>query len=580
MHSFFSINDEAYKTKYSYSLEEIWDKLPEDQKESHLKEARNNIGAAIPKEYTFGTDEILRILIGYINREQLKSVLCGSSHITRVLLWEPDEAVFAAGCILEDLTELIKDNRIVIALGSNENILKDALSKSAFENNILHRHVYAYGKYLQEDNKDVETFIRVFEQYYVDLASRMKFRKQYEHLVYENMLYAVNTLSNNTTADRLFKSIPVRDIPVIIVAAGPSLMKNCRELTRAKGRAIIVAVAHSVKTLAKNGIQPDIVAVIDPESPFFLDFDKERDSALLCCVYADRTFQEAYNGKLVYFGFSMYKEFFSSKYCEVETKADIDTGSVATEVLSLFSAAGFKRFILVGQDLAFDSDGMSHTEGEREVTEKEILIETEGINGDTVKTRVDWQLFRHYYERKIQQDSSLDIIDATEGGALIHGSKVMRLRDAIDEYCIKAFPIENWIKNTLNGLENEKEYIDAWFEHHDQMNEKTMVNLDRIISLNEDIISLWNDKESWDDDFSAKCKRYDIIYHIVMEGDDAAPIREYSRADIERYIEDAFTYEGDDNIEARMKREHELFCLLRKKLMVMQDYIRTIRCGK
>ena len=55
--------------------------------------------------------------------------------------------------------------------------------------------------------------------------------------------------NNNFVVNQMFDNSPVRDIPVIIVAAGPSLMKNCTELKRAEGKAIIVAVACVVNTV-------------------------------------------------------------------------------------------------------------------------------------------------------------------------------------------------------------------------------------------------------------------------------------------------------------------------------------------
>lgn len=580
MSDILTINEEAYNSRYGLSLESIWSKLSEIQQKQYIKQAEQYNKTNIPEVFRFNEDEILRIIIGYINKEQLRRAFEGALPVTRVLLWEPDEAVFAAACIIEDLAQFIKDMRIYIALGRGSDILKLALNESAYEYNILHRHVYAYGKYLNPNNRDVELFLKEFERYYVDMVSEMKYRKQYEHLVYENFLYSVNVLSNNSTINQLFDSIPVRDIPVIIVAAGPSLIKNCTELNRARGKAIVVAVAHSMKTLENNNVRPDFVAVIDPRSPFFLEFDKEKDRNLICCVYADRVFQKEYNGKLIYFGFPMFKELFSTKRTRLEIFTGEETGSVATDILALFIAYGFRKFILVGQDLAYDEEGMSHTGGEKEIPEKNrngIFPETEGIYGNIVKTRDDWLLFKQYYEKRIREDDTLNIVDATEGGALIQGTRIMNLKEAIDEYCISDYPVSEWIGNIQKGNKEEKEYIDDWFEQVEEMNRRTSLNLERIILLNEEIVSRWDEKAEWDDDFSAKCKRYDIMYHIVMEGEDGASIREYCRSDLERYIEDALIYEGDDNIEARMKREHELFLLLKGKLKTMEEYIRTIR---
>ncbi len=576
-------NEEAYSNRYSVSLDMIWCKLPEEKQEHYLDEIREYIIEDIPQEYRFTRDEILRIVIGYKGIKQLRSVLEEATQITRILVWEPDESLFAAGCICEDISRFINDERFTFVLGRDEDALKHALSITAFDNNILHRHIYAYGKYLNPDDGDVASFIRLFEKFYIDLVSMMKFSKQYDYRVYENVLYSISVLNSNSTVNQLFECIPARDIPVIIVAAGPSLMKNCNELRRAKGRAIIVAVAHSVKTLARNGIKPDIVATMDPASPFFLDFDNKREYTLLTCVCGEKEFQQYYNGNLIFYGFPAFKALFSSPRTDVEIDAELNTGSVATDILSLFYETGFRRFILAGQDLAYGEEGVSHTEGEKEIRENDVkgsFLETEGINGGAVRTRDDWELFRKYYENRIRTDRDLSIIDATEGGALIHGSTVMKLSDAIDEYCIKVYPVDEWISCIRKGGEEEKEYIDVWFDQLEEMNLRTGVNLDRIIALNEDIIETWKDTQLWNDVFSAKCRRYDVIYSILLEGDDGVHLREYCRSDIVTYIEDALSLEGDDNIISRMEREHELFVMMREKLVNMQEYIKMIRNGR
>lgn len=569
-------NEDAYRKKYGESLNEKWDRIPEHNQLEYLKTANAYKSIDLPEEYYFDDNEILRILIGFINVHQLEVTFGNTTQVTRVLLWEPEEEVFIAGCVYEDISEYINDERLVIALGRGDKILNRAFSMSVFENNILHRHIYAYGKYLKPNNEDIELFIKSFEKYYVEMVSRMNFTKQYEHLVYKNFLYSVNVLNNNSTLPQLFDRIPVRDIPVIIVAAGPSLMKNCLELKKAKGRAIIIAVAHSMKTLVMNGIRPDLVATTDPASPFFLDFDNKRDYTLLCCVYSNKVFQGVYNGRLIFYGFPIYKRLFSSRRTDLELNADFDTGSVATDVLSLFEAAGFKRFILVGQDLAFGEDGTSHTNGQKEIREEDIgavFPETESIDGKMLKTRNDWVLFRQYYEKRIRADNTLDIIDATEGGALIHGSKVMKLNKAIEDYCVREYPIDEWIKGIPKGDKEEKTFIDEWFGQLTWMNERSASNLMKILALCNEILDSWNDRESWNDDFAAKCKRYDIMYNVILEGDDAIHLREYCRADIERYIEEAFTLEGDEKIESRMKRERELFELIAERLKEMQAFI-------
>ena len=61
-----------------------------------------------------------------------------------------------------------------------------------------------------------------------------------------------------------------REMPAIIVSAGPSLNENIEELKKAKNKAFIIAVDTAMKPLLRNGIIPDMYAIIDGTKPLEL----------------------------------------------------------------------------------------------------------------------------------------------------------------------------------------------------------------------------------------------------------------------------------------------------------------------
>ena len=116
---------------------------------------------------------------------------------------------------------------------------------------------------------------------------------------------------------------------------------------------------------------------------------------------------------------------------------------------------GFKTIILIGQDLAF-TGGRGHTKDAYDDEKKNIMdaqeemnCEVESIDGGMVKTEVRMRAYLKWFESNIISHPDVKVIDATEGGALIHGSIVMTLDEAINRECINQLDL----KSVITGIE-------------------------------------------------------------------------------------------------------------------------------
>ena len=92
-------------------------------------------------------------------------------------------------------------------------------------------------------------------------------------------------------------------------------------------------------------------------------------------------------------------------------------GSVATDAIANLVKWGFKKIILIGQDLAF-SENKEHVGDTEEVTEcdKRGCKYLEGINGDMLPVRYDFLMYLRWIEDFAYNKKDIEIIDATEGG--------------------------------------------------------------------------------------------------------------------------------------------------------------------
>lgn len=248
--------------------------------------------------------------------------------------------------------------------------------------------------------------------------------------------------------------------PAIIVASGPSLDKNINILHEAQDKALIIACDASMNACKKYGVKPDAVASIERDIPTYQYY------------YKDKSFDD----DLVLVGPSLlwpqiFEDFAGKKIITSKVNTGIEKWwkdnfksfeflnqgmSSANVAFAYAKAAGCNPIILIGQDLAYTANKkhskLTHTEfeGENDSSESDGLM-TEDIYGNLVLTDDIYNMFRSWFEIQIMMNKELQVIDATEGGAKIHGSEIMTLRESIDKYCKKEMEIHLYDCLSDNG---------------------------------------------------------------------------------------------------------------------------------
>lgn len=284
-----------------------------------------------------------------------------------------------------------------------------------------------------------------------------------------------------------------KDVPVIIVAAGPSLDLNIEKLRLAQGRAIIIATDTAMRDLNKYDIRPDFMITVDPRKPAdYMEDEKCRDIPLFCGDIANRAILEHHRGRKIFIELSdPLKELFPPNVW-----ADVDVGrggSVATAAFSVCVSLKMKNIIMVGQDLAY-RNGVSHA-GNRMSGEEmhgHNLIEVENIYGEKIMTRYEWYDFLKWFEDAIYVlGDRVHVIDATEGGAKIQGTEILTLEEAIHQYCTKEIDcakVVSEIEPYFNGDKAEaiEKYLAQMLvdvEKNQREAKGLILDLERLLSL-------------------------------------------------------------------------------------------------
>ncbi|EDP5528225.1 DUF115 domain-containing protein [Campylobacter jejuni] len=217
----------------------------------------------------------------------------------------------------------------------------------------------------------------------------------------------------------------------IIVSTGPSLTKQLPLLKKYANKATIFCADSSYPILAKHGIKPDYVCMLERTeltAEFFNhDFGEfDKDIVFVCAgvVHPKATkYLKGRNRKYLiiprylYFPIYIKLKYFDFLY---------NTPSVAHMSYFLSVLLNHKNIIFIGQDLAYAENGNSHPDDYQNSANYEsqmyehILTEAYGGKKE-IKTHEVWIFFKQILEAMIIK-YHITTYNCTEGGARIEGT--------------------------------------------------------------------------------------------------------------------------------------------------------------
>ncbi|MGQ2889730.1 motility associated factor glycosyltransferase family protein [Campylobacter coli] len=224
----------------------------------------------------------------------------------------------------------------------------------------------------------------------------------------------------------------------IIVSTGPSLTKQLPLLKKYASKATIFCADSSYPILAKHNIKPDYVLSLERiplTSEFFNndfgEFDKDILFVLKSYVHPHTTKYLQKNNRN-FMLVSTYASFIN--YLKLDDFGYFNMGfSVANMNFLLAIHLKHKNIVLIGQDLAYTKDGLSHTkdysnldkhEGHFQRDKNKYTTQAYGGNGK-VESSFVWTLFRHNFEQDVanaKKNYYITTYNCTEGGARIEGT--------------------------------------------------------------------------------------------------------------------------------------------------------------
>ena len=266
--------------------------------------------------------------------------------------------------------------------------------------------------------------VRIREQL-IHLANRKDSIADHERIFYQN------ARENFQNCDAYIDSLEdtIKGKRIVIVAGGPSLDKNLEQLREKPKDVVILAVGTVFQLLVKKGIPVDYAVFSDAFIYPQIQGAEAWKIPILLLATADRRVSRYYQGPkylICQQGCQM-----AASYAEKNGWRKYDSGgSVSTLALDIAIRMEAASIAFIGLDLAYYGT-KAHASGTLQETFPGFEHrKVEGVDKTMLNTSQAFNLYREWMERRIQnEDCTMEVVDATEGGARKKGFLVMTLAD-------------------------------------------------------------------------------------------------------------------------------------------------------
>ncbi|EIX1397091.1 motility associated factor glycosyltransferase family protein [Campylobacter jejuni] len=265
---------------------------------------------------------------------------------------------------------------------------------------------------------------------------------------YSHLLQNIPSMLESIPFQRILSERKNKFENAIVVSAGPSLAKQLSLLKAYQDKAVIFCADGALSMLEKKSIVPDYVLNIDFEDlplRFFQNKENLKQSiiALECATHPNVVHSlRAENCMIVLRNKALYQRFNLNDFGYIDTGTHVSHFSY-----TLALALGFKNIIMIGQDLAFDEEGNSHSKGfvlgeriDHALSIPTLQVPAYAGKGE-VLTHIAWNDYRIKLEYLFACNSKeAKFYNATEGGARINFTEELSFKECCEKFLTKEKP--------------------------------------------------------------------------------------------------------------------------------------------
>ncbi|ELM3932663.1 motility associated factor glycosyltransferase family protein [Campylobacter jejuni] len=372
-----------------------------------------------------------------------------AKHYKHLFVFESEIELFILALSTIDLSEELCSGKIYLVDIEEERVdiqllilfdMKDMFEYLSlyemFVNNVYYKKFYEdiWHKADELCKKNIEVIVR-------NLISNLNIGFE----CYSHLLQNIPSMLESIPFQRILSERKNKFENAIVVSAGPSLAKQLPLLKAYQDKAVIFCADGALSMLEKEDIVPDYVLNIDFED-LPLRFFKNKENKLFLNILSCATHPSLVccldNKSVVLREDPLYQRFNLNDFGYIDTGTHVSHFSY-----TLALALGFKNIIMIGQDLAFDEEGNSHSKGfalgERiDHTLNLPVLQVPAYAGKgEVLTHIAWNDYRIKLEYLFAcNDQKAKFYNATEGGARINFTEELSFKECCEKLLTKEKP--------------------------------------------------------------------------------------------------------------------------------------------
>lgn len=383
-------------------------------------------------------------------------VLEAASHVPgKILVLEPEEKLYQAMKSSSLYKKAVKNKKIqFFGMGDLEQLkktVKDLLDDDWVERTMLSLHPGYAGWY----DRELASLQQICQSVCDDITFMRAPLKRFVPTMIRNQIANFKSMEQGVPLARLKKEWDP-GIPVILVSAGPSLEKNIEELKKVDQRALIWCADAALPTLLAREIVPDLVASVDAGKDLRCFQDERSNEIPVLASSNTRTEFLISNQAPKIWGYDHAQIRMMQKRAGILPAQVPYYLGVSTAMYAAAVELGAKKLIMVGQDLAFGESGVSHASGRDESAYTVEKIETDGYYGNKVWSRMDWMEFKKWFEKMMALYPDVEVINATEGGVHLEGSRQEPLCQVCDALPQRKYAFRRWLQQNDSQIQPEE----------------------------------------------------------------------------------------------------------------------------